>query len=200
MAMARRGWLLTAAAILAAILVASVALSRLMDAESETSLLGWGCTDPTICSKWSLLRTKRQHQVGPEGAGSALPAPQISTARGRHGRRRGGSHSLLTSPFDAAASIFRRERNIVSKTPPTSSVRGSRKQQQRAAPPLVGHPSHEAGLDLRAGSVLHVDTAHGRLPLVVDSAPDAEGDVSVHGFREGLRYEGAHFCQKPPKF
>jgi hypothetical protein len=40
---------------------------------------------------------------------------------------------------------------------------------------------------------MHVDTSHGRLPLVVDSAPDSEGDVSVHGFREGLRYEGARF-------
>lgn len=181
----RRRWLLAAAG-LAAVLVAAVGLTALLagDGDSVSLMPAWGCTDPSICSKWSLLRTsKHQRQGGPDGAGSAPHAPQPSAARRRHGRQEdsggGGSHSLITAPLDAAARIFRRV------------ARGSRKQQQRAAPPLFGHPSHEAGLDLRKGSTIHVDTSHGRLPLIVDSAPDAEGDVSVHGFREGLRYEGS---------
>jgi len=194
-----RQQVLVAAAGFAAVLVAAIGIAALLPGGSDgapaaaVSLLGWGCTDASICSKWSLLRTKQVQRNSKRSDPSKVGA--ASHPRERRGRRGGGveesgrSHSLVTAPLDAAASIL--ERNL------RFPLRGERRSSAAAAArataqprPLVGHPSLAAGLNLRKGSLLHVETSHGRLPLIVDGAPDADGDVSVHGFREGLKYVG----------
>ncbi|EKX47356.1 hypothetical protein GUITHDRAFT_137535 [Guillardia theta CCMP2712] len=44
--------------------------------------------------------------------------------------------------------------------------------------------------DLQPGSIVHLSTEQGNLPLFVDGRPDNSGYIPVHAFREGLRYDG----------
>lgn len=59
----------------------------------------------------------------------------------------------------------------------------SRKEQE-------GGAEEQSAIGLHAGQVLHISTPQGNLPLMVDAGMDEHGDVAVHGFREGIRYDG----------
>jgi hypothetical protein len=187
---------LLSASILAAVCVLLVLSAQHLSSSTQgrSNLLG-SCSDSTICSRYALLRSvgarlgSLRHRKGTAGV-QTQPA---DLENGRESAHRSSSveddeiatggfslpYSLVTAPVVAAEHLVQREaRAELGGVNPFSS--GPSMEQSKSA----GLP------EFRAGQVVHISTSQGQLPLFVDGQADAAGDVPVHGFRQGVKYQG----------
>jgi len=189
----------TAAAVCAlAIATAACCLLVLYQRSSSgaAGLLG-PCSDSTICSRYALLRSaggQLQH-TGPHSSATVSEESRVDVATGGFSFPGLGA-GLVTAPVAAAADLVQREAQSPQAAPasPSAASKQTLQDSREPAASAIGAFSlsdSQLGLPrFSAGQVLHISTSQGRLPLFVDGAMDAKGDVPVHGFREGLRYEG----------
>ena len=135
------------------------------------ALLG-PCSDSTICSKYALLRHEGRNLPHAQRTGPRIAQRESAGEDSRVAAATGGfsfpglGAGLVTAPVVAAE-------HLVQSATGLSLAEGE-----------LGLPRFSRG------QVLHISTSQGRLPLFVDGAMDGRGDVPVHGFREGVRYEG----------
>jgi hypothetical protein len=184
----------TAAAVCVLVIAtAACCLLVLYQRRSGASALLGPCSDSTICSRYALLRSaggQLQH-IGPHSRAIVSEESRVDLATGGFSFQGLGA-GLVTAPVAAAADLVQREAQSAA-SPSAASEQTLPDSREPAASATGGFSLSESQLGLprfSAGQVLHISTSQGRLPLFVDGAMDAKGDVPVHGFREGLRYEG----------
>jgi hypothetical protein len=188
----------TAAAVcVLAIATAACCLLVLYHRRSGASALLGPCSDSTICSRYALLRSaggQLQH-TGPHSRATLSEESRVDVVTGGFSFQGLGA-GLVTAPVAAAADLVQREAQSTQAAPASPSAASKQTlpdSREPAASATGGFSLSESQLGLprfSVGQVLHISTSQGRLPLFVDGAMDAKGDVPVHGFREGLRYEG----------
>ena len=162
-----------AGALLAAFATCCMLILILSSDSTKIQLLPkFACTDSSICSKYALLR------AGPTTKTSGERSK--SSASSMHLRRTSWSRDLLDAPLVATTNFV--QSRILQASGNQTARRLALDLAIERLTFLAGSMQHQAP-DLQRGSIVHLSTEQGNLPLFVDGRPDNSGYIPVHAFR-----------------
>ena len=163
--------------------------SNVNTTDARSALLG-PCLDSTICSRYALMRSAGGQLPAPKAQGSASRRARSGEAAATGGFSFLDISGLVTAPAVAAEHLVQREtRGVLNEDEPSSSSPLKSANPTGKSQKQIDQSTAELP-EFHISQVLHISTSQGRLPLIVDGKADASGDIPVHGFREGIRYEG----------